>query len=148
MKNLYPIIQLMLRYSIGIGFLLPVLDRFGYFGGPDEANIVWGNWTNFVTYTYQLMPYTNIKLAAFFGIVATALELLFALLLLVGYKIRYAALGSFGLTLIFALSMMFFLHIRAPFNFSVFVVSFSSLILATFSNFPYSVDAYLAHQNQ
>jgi hypothetical protein len=38
--------------------------------------------------------------------------------------------------------MMFFLHIRSPFSSSVFVVSFSSLTLATFSTFPWSLDNY------
>lgn len=90
------------------------------------------------------MPYANVSIAAFFGFVATVGEALCGILLLVGYKIRYAAFGSFCLTLIFALSMLFFLHYRAPFNYSVFVVSFSSLMLASFPNFPWSIDAYLA----
>lgn len=142
MKKSYPIIQLLLRYSIGLGFLLPVMDRLGYFGASGEANIIWGNWTEFSAYTHLLMPYLNIETASFFGLLATIIEILCGILLLVGYKIRYAALASFGLTLIFAISMMFFLHFRAPFNYSVFVVSFSSLLLATLPNFPWSVDNY------
>lgn len=143
MKRIYPIAQLFLRCSIGIGFLLPVLDRLGYFGAPGDSGVVWGDWTDFIAYTHQLMPYINLKATFFWGFMATVLELLCGILLLVGYKVRYIALGSFGLTLIFALSMMFFLNFRAPFNFSVFVVSFSSLMLATSSGFPLSIDAYL-----
>ena len=143
MKTNYPIAQLLLRCSLGIGFLLPVLDRIGFFGTFGDANVAWGDWQNFVAYTHTLMPYVNISMASFFGFLATAGEVLCGILLLVGYKIRYAAFGSFALTLIFALSMMFFLHYRAPFNFSVFVVSFSSLMLTTFHNFPWSIDAYL-----
>lgn len=44
--------------------------------------------------------------------------------------IGIAAYGSFLLTLIFAVSMLLFAGYRAPFNYSVFVVSFSSLLLA------------------
>lgn len=144
MKTIYPIAQLLLRCSIGTGFLLPVLDRTGAFGAPGEANVAWGDWANFAAYTQQLMPYASLSVASFFGFVATVLEALFGILFLAGYKIKYVALGSFGLTLIFALSMLFFLHYRSPFNYSVFVVSFSSLMLAAYPSFPWSIDAYLA----
>lgn len=143
MKSPFSVAQLLLRFSLGIGFLLPVLDRTGYFGAPGDPNVFWGDWSNFVAYTHQLMPYLNLSIAACFGFAATVLEVLFGVLLIVGYKTRYIALGSFALTLIFALSMMFFLHYRAPFNFSVFTVSFSSLLLASFSQFPWSADEYL-----
>lgn len=143
MKERYSIALLLLRFSIGIGFLLPVLDRLGCFGGHGEPNVFWGDWTSFIAYTHQLMPYINLSTAYYFGLMATILEVLFGICLLLGYKIKYVALGSFALTLIFALSMLFFLHLRAPFNFSVFVVSFSSLILSSFHKFPWSLDAYL-----
>ncbi|NJI73255.1 DoxX family protein [Sphingobacterium kitahiroshimense] len=148
MKKSYPIIQLLLRYSVGIGFLLPVMDRLGYFGAPGETNVIWGNWTSFVAYTHQLMPYVDLKTASFFGFLATAIEIICGILLLVGYKVRYAALASFGLTFIFAISMMFFLHFRAPFNFSVFVVSFSSLLLSTLPHFSWSIDNYFYQRNK
>lgn len=141
MKNFHSIGQLLLRFALGIGFILPVLDRLGYFGEAGEANVAWGDWTAFVAYTHQLMPYLSLKMASFFAFIATCLELVLGILLLVGYKIRYAALGSFALTLIFALSMMFFLHFRAPFNYSVFVASFSSLLLAGCIHFPWSIDS-------
>ncbi len=143
MNSPFFVAQLLLRLSLGIGFFFPVLDRVGYFGAPGEPNVFWGDWTSFTAYTHQLIPYVSIRTASFFGYCATILELLFGILLIVGYKIKYAAFGSFALTLIFALSMMLFLHFRAPFNFSVFVVSFSSLLLGSFTYFPWSVDAYL-----
>jgi len=143
MKCPFSIAQLFLRFSLGIGFLLPVLDRTGYFGIPGAPNVIWGDWTSFAGYTQQLMPYLSLGIASYFGFAATVLEIVFALMLIAGYKTRYAAMGSFALTLIFALSMMLFIHVRAPFNFSVFTLSFSSLLLASFSKFPWSLDAYL-----
>lgn len=130
MKKTFPAAQMLLRFALGAGFILPVLDRIGFLGGPGSANVSWGNWTNFVTYTHSLMPYVSAKMAAFFGLVATIGEALFGILFIIGYKIKLAAYGSFVLTLIFALSMLFFVGYRAPFNYSVFVVSFSSLLLA------------------
>ncbi|PSK94632.1 DoxX family protein [Taibaiella chishuiensis] len=143
MKGLYPIAQFLLRCALGIGFLLPVLDRLGYFGAAGSEHVAWGDWPSFVAYTHQLMPYLGVQVASFFGFIATCLEVLFGILLLAGYKTRLMALGSSGLTLVFALSMLLFLHFRAPFNYSVFVVSFSGLLLASGSRFPWSIDAYL-----
>ncbi len=134
MKNIRPAAQILLRFALGTGFILPVLDRIGLLGAPGGPNVSWGNWTNFVTYANSLMPYLSPKIASFFGLVATIGEALFGILLIAGYKIKLAAYGSFALTLIFALSMLFFIGYRSPFNYSVFVVSFSSLLLASLSD--------------
>ena len=131
MKKVFPAALLLLRFSLGIGFILPVLDRIGFLGPPGNVHVSWGNWTNFVKYTHSLMPYVSVQIASFFGLMATIGEALFGIMLIVGYKIKLAAYSSFVLTLIFALSMLFFIEYRAPFNYSVFVVSFSSLLLAS-----------------
>lgn len=131
MKKIFPTAQLLLRFALGAGFILPVLDRIGFLGVPGSANVSWGNWTNFVAYANTLMPYLSTKMTWFFSLVATIGEALFGILLIIGYKIKFAAYGSFVLTLIFALSMLFFTGYRSPFDYSVFVVSFSSLLLAS-----------------
>jgi putative oxidoreductase len=131
MKKIFPTALILLRFALGAGFILPVLDRIGFIGQPGSANVSWGNWANFVTYANKLMPYLSTKMASFFGLVATICEALFGIMLIIGYKIKLAAFGSFVLTLIFALSMLLFVGYRAPFDYSVFVVSFSSLLLVT-----------------
>lgn len=132
--------QFLLRLALGIGFILPVLDRIGALGAPGSNGVGWGNWSNFVDYTNSLMPYVNRSLAEIAGLIATIAEGVFGVLLIIGYKTKWAAYGSFALTLIFALSMGCFLHYRAPFNYSVFVVSFSSLLLAALPLHKWSVD--------
>ncbi len=142
--NASAIPQLFLRLSLGIGFILPVLDRFGLLGAPGEPNVGWGNWHNFVVYTNSLLPYLNAGTAEVMGALATIGEILFGILLIIGYKTKLAAIGSFALTLAFALSMLFFAGYRAPFNYSVFAVSAASLLLATVPLYKWSIDAYLA----
>jgi uncharacterized membrane protein YphA (DoxX/SURF4 family) len=139
----FSLAQLLLRLAIGVGFILPVLDRLGILGAPGEPNVGWGNWENFTRYTHTLMPYINLSAASFFGFVATAGEAIFGILLIIGYKTRLAAWGSFGLTLLFAVSMLIFLNYRAPFNYSVFPVSFSSLLLTTAPTYKWSIDSLL-----
>lgn len=134
--------QLFLRLALGIGFILPVMDRFGWLGAPDSPTVGWGNWSIFVDYTHSLMPYLSRTMANVMGIIATAGELIFGLLLIIGYKIKLAAIGSFLLTLAFALSMLIFANYRAPFNYSVFVVSTSSLVLASLPGYKWSIGGY------
>lgn len=140
MKNTPHFAQLFLRLALGIGFILPVMDRFGWLGAPGSPTVGWGSWAIFLDYTNSLMPYLSRPLANIMGIIATAGELIFGILLIIGYKIKPAALGSFLLTLAFALSMLIFANYRAPFNYSVFVVSASSLLLATLPGYKWSID--------
>ncbi|MES2455460.1 MAG: DoxX family protein [Bacteroidota bacterium] len=140
MNNTTSIAQLFLRLALGIGFILPVLDRLGFLGAPGTPNVGWGNWENFVAYTHSLMPYLGQSAAGFFGLLATIAELLFGIMLIIGYQIRWTALGSFALTLIFALSMLFFAGYRAPFNYSVFTDSAASLLLAGIGSYKWSID--------
>lgn len=141
MKNTPHFAQLFLRLALGIGFILPVMDRFGWLGIPGSPTVSWGNWSVFLDYTNSLMPLLTRPVANVMAIIATAGELVFAVLLIVGYKIKLAAIGSFLLTLAFALSMFVFANYRAPFNYSVFVVSASSLLLAFLPTYKWSIEA-------
>lgn len=143
MKNTLPTAQLFLRLALGIGFLLPVMDRLGMLGQPGEPNVGWGNWNNFIDYTHSLMPYLNRPIAGIMGGIATIAEVVFGILLIVGFKTRLTAIGSFALTLTFAVSMLFFAGYRTPFNYSVFTVSAASLLLSVIGEYKWSIDASL-----
>ena len=136
--------QLYLRLALGIGFLLPVADRLGWFGPAGQHGVDWGNWDNFTVYTNTLIPFLNKSTASFMGLVATILELLIAILFIIGYKVRIAAIVSFLLTLAFALCMGLFLGYRAPFSYSVFADSAGSLLLAQVSVYYWGLDHYLS----
>ncbi len=135
--------QLFLRLALGIGFILPVLDRLGALGAAGEHGNAWGNWDNFVTYTNTLLPFLGKPAAGVMALLATIAETLFGVLLIIGYKTKLTALGSFALTLIFALSMAIFVGPRIPFNYSVFADSAAALLLSTIPVYHWSVDRYL-----
>jgi putative oxidoreductase len=128
MKTNISIAQLFLRLALGIGFILPVMDRFGWLGAPGQNGVAWGNWDNFVAYTNTLVPFASKGVANIMGAIATAGEGIFAILLIIGYKTKLAALGSFLLTLTFALCMALFYEWRAPFSYSVFTCSAAKLV--------------------
>jgi len=132
--------QLYLRIALGIGFIVPVLDRIGLLGKPGEKLISWGDWDHFIGFTGMLMPFLGKSMVNVAGLVATVLEVVFGISLIFGYKIRFMALGSFALTLIFGLVMALFLGYKAPLNFSVFTCSAASLLLATVGTYEWSID--------
>ena len=140
MRHKFDISQLFLRLALGIGFLLPVFDRFGWLGQAGVNGTSWGNWQNFVDYTNTLMPYMSSSGTNVMAALATAGETVFGITLIIGYKTRLASLGSFLLTLLFALSMFFFAEMRAPFTYSVFVDSAASLLLASLTTYRWSID--------
>lgn len=146
MKNTANIPQLFLRLALGIGFILPVLDRLGVLGAAGEHGNAWGNWANFVGYTNMLVPFLNRSAAGVLALLATIGEALFGILLIIGYKTKLASLGSFALTLIFALCMAIFIGPRLSFNYSVFADSAAALLLATIPAYQWSVDHYLSKQ--
>mgnify|MGYP002777817618 CR=1 FL=1 len=133
------------RLALSAGFLSAVADRFGLWGPAGAEGIAWGNWSAFVAYTGQLTGWlsTQAELTALAAIVATMLELVLGLLLLVGLKTRFAALLSGLLLLTFALSMTISASSLKPaLDYSVYVASAGAFLLASLNRYPYSLDSF------
>lgn len=140
MKNYSTYAQLYVRLALAIGFIYPVLDRIGWLGPAGQHNVSWGNWDNFQVYVHVLLPFLSKSVSDVMGWLATIAELLFAVLLLIGYYTRVAAIGSFILTLTFAICMATFTGFKAPFNYSVFAVSAAALLLSSLPYYKWSID--------
>jgi uncharacterized membrane protein YphA (DoxX/SURF4 family) len=140
-------IQFYLRLALGVGFLVPGLDRLGVWGAPGGPNISWGDWQHFSAYAHKVMSFLPGGMAEALAILATAGELLFGVLLIIGWKTRLAAAGSGLLAFCFAMSMMVSFGVTSPLSYSVFVVSAGSLLLATIPDYPFSIDQRLKHQS-
>ncbi|MGE6394952.1 DoxX family membrane protein [Chryseobacterium scophthalmum] len=128
--------QLFLRLAISVTMLSAVADRFGFWGD----NSAWGNWENFEKYTRQLTFFLSETLSTFSAYTATFLEILFPLMLILGFKTKIAAYGTGVLLLVFALSMSIALGIKAPLDYSVWVGSAAAFLLATQKEFYFSID--------
>ncbi len=135
--------QLFFRLAIAFSFLSAVADRFGYWGAAGSPGVSWGNWANFVAYSNQLNAYASPKIGELLAAGATFLEVLFALLLLIGYRLKLTALGAAVLLLGFALSMTFSIGVKAPFDYSVWTSAAACLLLYASPVNTYSLDAYL-----
>ncbi len=143
-KEVGPFAQLFLRLALGVSFLWPVMDRLGWLGSPDSGKVAWGSWEKFVTYTNTLMPFLNRDITNVMAFIATSLEVIFGLCLIMGYKTRIVAVGGSILTMIFAISMAVFISPGAPLDYPVFVFSAANLLLATIASYKWSLDDRLA----
>jgi uncharacterized membrane protein YphA (DoxX/SURF4 family) len=135
--------QLFLRIALGITFLTPVLDRLGLLGPMGKGNIEWGNWQNFISYTSTLMPYFDRSVTNIMGGIATISEFMIAISLILGFKTKYAALGSCLLTLTFILFMTTSVGIQKPINFGVFTATTASFLLFRINVYKWSADDIL-----
>jgi uncharacterized membrane protein YphA (DoxX/SURF4 family) len=133
--------QLFLRIAIAVTMLSAVADRFGFWG----AGSAWGNWANFETYTRKLTFFLPESLSVVSAYAATFFEIIFPLMLLVGWKTRVAAYGAGFLLLVFALSMTIALGAKAPLDYSVWVGSAGAFLLAVQPKYFLSID-HLTHK--
>ncbi|WP_312389892.1 DoxX family protein [Chryseobacterium sp.] len=133
-KVLFP--QLFLRLAISVTILSAVADRFGLWG----KNSAWGNWENFEKYTKQLTFFLPESLGTVSAYVATFLEIIIPLMLILGFKTKTAAYGAGFLLLIFALSMTMALGVKAPLDYSVWVGSAGAFLLASQEKYSFSLD--------
>jgi uncharacterized membrane protein YphA (DoxX/SURF4 family) len=117
---------LFLRFALAATLLSAVADRFGWWG----TNSAWGNWQNFQAYTRQLTFFLPQSTSLVCGYVATFLEIVLASLLLTGFKTRYVATCTGLLLLLFALAMSISLGIKSALDYSVWVGSAASFLLA------------------
>ncbi|MDT7829471.1 DoxX family protein [Pricia sp. S334] len=120
-------VKLFLRLALSIGFLSAVADRFGLWGAKVSA---WGNWDSFVEYTALLTTWGPDFMIPILAGVATVAEVIFATLLLVGFKTELIAKLSGFLLLIFALSMTFSTGAKSAFDYSVFSASAAAFALS------------------
>ena len=135
-----------LRIGLGVGFLSAVADRLGLWGEFGQPNVEWGNFSRFLEYTHTLNWYLPAEIIPALGVIATGAEILFGLLLLVGWHTRTAALLSGLLLLTFGTAMTLALGVKAPLNFAVLTGVGGALLLANCESFPFSVDDLLSRR--
>jgi uncharacterized membrane protein YphA (DoxX/SURF4 family) len=143
LTRLATISSVFLRLALGISFLSAVADRFGLWGAYGQPNVAWGNYARFVNYTAQLNWFLPVAMIPVLATIATAAETLFGFLLILGWKTRITAWLSGVLLIAFALTMTMALGVKAPLDSSVFSAAGGALLLATCTDFPFSLDELL-----
>lgn len=126
------IIKLFLRFAIAASFLNASIDRFNdILGILNPEKVYWGNWSNFVAYSAVLMPWFPHWLVVTSAVIATAGEIIFALLLIIGYKTNLIGTLSGVLLLLFAIFMSLTVGLGQALNYSVFSAATAGFALGT-----------------
>lgn len=122
--------EVFLRIALAASFLSAVADRFGVWGAPGEPGVAWGAWDPFIEYVALLNWFAPASLHAPLGWVATIAEVIIAIGLLIGWKLRWFAIASGMLLLVFAITMTIATGIKSPLDYSVFTAAAASFLLA------------------
>ena len=114
------------RIALGAAFLSGIADRFGLWG----KTIGYGDFAHFVKYTAEVnsfMPAFTIPSLAW---AATVAELVLGIALISGVWLRWVALGSALLLLLFGTAMAISFGLKSPLDYSVFSASAAAVLLA------------------
>ena len=134
-----------MRISVASAFLSAVADRFGIWS---KEISVWGNWDSFMEYTQFINPWFPTSIISTIGSIVTAVEIILAVFLIVGFKTELAAKLSGYLLLIFALSMTFSIGIKGALDYSVFTASAGAFALSLLKEKYLEIDALISRTDQ
>lgn len=118
-----------LRVALAAAFLSAVADRLGLWGAPGDPGVAWGAWDPFVAYTGTLNWFLPAALVPVVAWAATIAEVVCAVGLLVGWRLRWFALASGALLLSFALAMTLEGGPKGPLDYSVFTAAAGAFYL-------------------
>ena len=118
------------RIALGAAFLSGIASRFGLYG----KDVGYGNFENFVRYTAQVNSFMPASTIPFLAWAATVAELVFGVGLILGLWIRWVALGSAVLLLLFGVAMAISFGISSPLDYSVFSASGAALLLTVYTS--------------
>jgi putative oxidoreductase len=119
-----------LRIALAVTMLSAVGDRFGLWGPLGTPNVSWGDWAHFVGYCAKVNSFLPMSWAPALSWMATVLEILCGVGLIVGWHLRLFAYSTAALLLSFAVAMTISFGIKSPLNFSVFADVAGALLLA------------------
>lgn len=128
-KRVINIARVILRFALGITFLVSVADRFGLLGPYGTRNVSWGDWSHFREYVAVLNWFLPKALIPVLAVIETGVETTLGIGLLLGVYQRVVAWSSAALLASFALTMSFSLGVVAPVSWSVFTATGAALLL-------------------
>jgi putative oxidoreductase len=115
------------RATLGIAFLSGIADRFGLWRG---RYVGYGNFAGFLRYTAQVNSFMPASSIPFLAWAATIAELVLGIFLLIGVWLRWTALASALLLILFGTAMAISFGPKSPLDYSVFSASGAAMLLA------------------
>lgn len=129
----------LLRLPVSIAFLSAVCDRLGLLGKPGTPGVAWGDFGNFIAYTAQVDSFLPAFTIPALAVVATLCESACGIGLLLGWRIRWFALGSAVLLFLFATAMI--ISNLSQFTYAVYAMAAGAWALSTVDASLLSIDS-------
>ncbi|MGI8695250.1 MAG: hypothetical protein ACR2JQ_01125 [Mycobacteriales bacterium] len=136
------------RVVMSADFLLAVADRLGILGPPGTRGVSWGDFSHFVDYTHTVVAFLPRDLAPALAVLATVAEISLGVALLLGVRLRAAALAAAALLGVYGLCMTISLPLAEQFHYNVFILAAAMLALATLDRTALTVDRLLARRGR
>jgi hypothetical protein len=136
------LINAALRLPVAIAFLDAVADRLGLLGPHGASGVAWGDFAHFIAYTARINPFMPAATIPLLAVLATVGETTFAVALLLGIRIRAAAIASAALLLLFGTAMT--ISGFSQFEYGVYLMAAGILALSTVDASPLSLDAVIS----
>ena len=118
------------RVAVAAAFLSAVAGRFGLWSG----RLNWANFDRFIQRTAELNPFVPAPIMPYVAWAATIVETTLAVSLLVGFRLRWTALGSAIILAWFGTAMALTAGLKSPLDYSVFSGSAASLLIAAYES--------------
>lgn len=131
------------RIALGAAFLSGIASRFGLWG--NDAG--YGDFAHFVQYTAEVNSFMPAFMIPFLAWAATVAELALGLALILGVRLRWAALGSALLLALFGIAMTISFGLKSPLDYSVFSASAAALLLALSPSLSRASSSHHAQEN-
>ena len=129
-----------LRLALAASYLSSVTSRFGLWG----EDVGWGNYANFLDYTAKVNPFLPSSAIPAIGRTVDVAEISFAVLLVLGVRIRETAFLSGVMLFLFAFGMNLGIGVISTLDHSVYTASAASFLLAIHRESSLSLDAYIS----
>jgi uncharacterized membrane protein YphA (DoxX/SURF4 family) len=136
----------LLRLPVAAAFLDAVADRLGLLGPHGTPDVAWGDFTHFIAYTATLNSFLPHAVIPALAVLATLCETTFGITLLLGIRLRIAAIGSAALLFLFATAMT--ISGFSQFSYGVYLMAAGTLALSTVDASLFSVDAILTRKKR
>lgn len=117
------------RIALAVTFLSAVADRFGMWGSPGTEGVAWGSIEVYESYVAQLNWFLPAALISTVGWITTILEIVIAIGLLIGWRLRYFSLAAGVLLMLFASAMLVAFGPKPPLDYSVFSAASAAFLL-------------------
>src|SRR5262249_2975307 len=138
MDTVAKFVSVYLRLALGTAFLSAVADRFGLWGPPGARSVGWGDFAHFMSYTAEVNPWAPPAVIAVLAWLATAVETVLGIALVLGLLPRLAGLLSGIVLLLFALGMCVGAGVKSALAYSVFSASAAGFALFASRSHPWS----------